>query len=46
VEQFVKELAVLAAGLFYHGYDFSVFQTPSLFSELKNIFDSNNIDYL
>ncbi|MCF6175404.1 MAG: hypothetical protein L3J71_06530 [Victivallaceae bacterium] len=41
----VEELALLPAGLTYHGYDFSAFQTPEIFQELQKIIDDNRIDY-
>lgn len=41
----VEELALLPAGLTYHGYDFSAFQTPGIFQELQKIIDNNQIDY-
>jgi hypothetical protein len=41
-----EELALLPAGLNYHDYDFTLFQTPSIFPELKSIVDSNEIDII
>jgi hypothetical protein len=41
-----EELALLPAGLSYHGYDFTVFQTPSVFPDLKSILEDNEIDII
>lgn len=38
-----EELALLVAGLSYHGYDFSAFQSPDRFDSLNKIISENNL---
>jgi len=38
-----EEMALLVAGLWYHGYDFTVFQSPARYEFFKNIVTVNNI---
>ncbi len=38
-----EEMALLVAGLWYHGYDFSAFQTPARYDFFKRIVTANKI---
>jgi len=38
-----EELALLVAGLWYHGYDFSAFQSPGMFKNLRDIITENEL---